>query len=136
MGDGTGSGASSLHAGVARITILTCDDGWFPKAWRVVSLRGAEIVVWINGRFGTVEDYLVRSALFWNEIHMVTANQAYGADQSEQVAGIDWNGWPESFGTTGRLPSEQEGGIVGIRSASAKSALMNQILQFSRRYSV
>ena len=62
-----------------KIAILTCYDGWFPEAWRVVSLRGAEIVVWINGRFGTVEDYLVRSAMFCNEVHVITANQAYGA---------------------------------------------------------
>ncbi len=61
------------------IAILTCYDGWFPEAWRVLSLRGAEIVVWINGRFGSVEDYLVRSAMFCNEIHVVAANQAYGA---------------------------------------------------------
>lgn len=62
-----------------KIGILTCYDGWFPEAWRVLSLKGAEIVVWINGRGGTVEDYLVRGAMFWNEIHVVATNQAYGA---------------------------------------------------------
>jgi len=62
-----------------KIAILTCYDGWFPEPWRVVSLQGAEIVVWINGRGGTVEDHLVQSAMFWNEVHVVTANQAYGA---------------------------------------------------------
>ncbi len=61
------------------IGILTCYDGWFPESWRVLSLRGAEVVVWINGRGGSVEDYIVRSAMFQNEIHVVTTNQAYGA---------------------------------------------------------
>ena len=62
-----------------KIGILTCYDGWFPEPWRVLSLRGAEIVVWINGRGGTVKDHIVRSAMFWNEVHVVTVNQAYGA---------------------------------------------------------
>lgn len=62
-----------------RIAILTCYDGWFPETWRVVSLEGAELVVWINGRAGMVEDFLVRSAMFWNEIDVVAANQACGA---------------------------------------------------------
>jgi len=63
----------------ATIGILTCYDGWFPEPWRVLSLKGAEIVVWINGRGGAIEDYIVRSAMFQNEIHVITANQAYGA---------------------------------------------------------
>jgi len=62
-----------------RIGILTCYDGWFPEPWRVLSLQGAEIIVWINGRGGSIEDYLVRSAMFQNEVHVITANQAYGA---------------------------------------------------------
>lgn len=32
------------------------------------------------------------------------------------MAAITRNTRPESFGTTGRLPSEQQGGIVGIRN--------------------
>ena len=48
------------------IAILTCYDGWFPEPWRVVSLKGAELVVWLNCRCGLVEDFLVRIAMFWN----------------------------------------------------------------------
>ena len=62
-----------------RIGILTCYDGWFPETFRVLSLSGAELLVWINGRRGTVEDFLVKSAVFQNEVAMVTTNQAYGA---------------------------------------------------------
>ncbi|MCK5863379.1 MAG: carbon-nitrogen hydrolase family protein [Candidatus Hydrogenedentes bacterium] len=62
-----------------RIGILTCYDGWFPEPWRILSLKGAEIIVWINGRAGRVEDYIVKSAMFQNEVHIITANQAYGA---------------------------------------------------------
>lgn len=61
------------------VGILTCYDGWFPEPWRVLSLKGAEIIVWINGRHGSIEDYIVRSAMFQNEVHVIAANQAYGA---------------------------------------------------------
>jgi len=62
-----------------RIGILTCYDGWFPETFRILSLKGAEILVWINGRRGTVEDFLVKSAMFQDEVAMITTNQAYGA---------------------------------------------------------
>jgi predicted amidohydrolase len=62
-----------------RIGILTCYDGWFPETFRVLSLKGAEILVWINGRSGAVEDFIVRSAVFQNEVALIATNQAYGA---------------------------------------------------------
>ena len=61
-----------------RIGVLTCYDGWFPESFRVLSLRGAEIVVWINGRGGIVEDFIVKSVMFQSHVAMVTTNQAYG----------------------------------------------------------
>ncbi len=61
-----------------KIGILTCYDGWFPESFRVLSLKGAEILFWINGRRGPVEDFLVRSATFRNEVAVVSTNQAYG----------------------------------------------------------
>lgn len=62
-----------------RIGILTCYDGWFPEPWRVLSLKGAEIIVWINGRHGCVEDFIVKSAMFQNEVNVIATNQDYGA---------------------------------------------------------
>ncbi len=62
-----------------RVGILTCYDGWFPESFRVLSLRGAEMIVWINGRGGVVEDFIVRSATFRNHVAIVATNQAYGA---------------------------------------------------------
>jgi len=62
----------------ARVGIMTCYDGWFPEPFRVLSLKGAEIIVWINGRRGNVEDYIVKAAMFQNSVALVTANQAYG----------------------------------------------------------
>ena len=62
----------------ARIGILTCYDGWFPEPFRILALKGAEILVWMNSRGGSVEDYIVRTAMHHNAVSMVCTNQAYG----------------------------------------------------------
>ena len=61
------------------VGILTCYDGWFPEPARVLSLKGAELIVWINGRGGSVEDFIVRSIMFQSHVAMIAANQAYGS---------------------------------------------------------
>ncbi len=63
----------------AKIGILTCYDGWFPEPFRILSLKGAEILVWVNSRFGAVEDYIVRTAMHHNTVSMICTNQAYGS---------------------------------------------------------
>lgn len=62
-----------------KVGILTCYDGWFPEPARVMSLKGAELLVWINGRGGSVEDFIVKSTMFQSHVAMITANQAYGS---------------------------------------------------------
>ncbi|MEM9366324.1 MAG: carbon-nitrogen hydrolase family protein [Planctomycetota bacterium] len=61
-----------------RVGILTCYDGWFPESFRVLSLNGAELIVWINGRGGVVEDFIMKSVMFQSHVGMVCTNQAYG----------------------------------------------------------
>ncbi|HQE83173.1 MAG TPA: carbon-nitrogen hydrolase family protein [Candidatus Hydrogenedentes bacterium] len=51
----------------APVGILQCYDGYFPEAWGCTSYMGAEIILWINGRFGMVEDS-----------HCIMAAQCYG----------------------------------------------------------
>ena len=51
----------------ASIGILQCYDGYFPEAWGCTSYLGAEIILWINGRQGMIEDS-----------HCLMASQAYG----------------------------------------------------------
>lgn len=62
-----------------KVGIMTCYDGWFPEPARVLSLKGAELIVWINGRGGTVEDFIMKSIMFQSHVAMVSANQAYGS---------------------------------------------------------
>ena len=61
-----------------KVGVLTCYDGWFPEPARVMSLKGAELLVWINGRGGLVEDFIVKSTMFREHVAMITTNQAYG----------------------------------------------------------
>ena len=61
-----------------KVGIMTCYDGWFPEPARVLSLKGAEVIAWINGRRGMVEDFIVKSTMFQSHVAMITTNQAYG----------------------------------------------------------
>ena len=73
-----------------KIGVITCYDGWFPEPARVLSLKGAELIVWINGRPGSVEDFIVKSTVFRNHVAMITTNQAYGG--GTMIA--DCSQWP------------------------------------------
>ncbi len=74
-----GDGFPVFDLDFARIGILTCYDGYFPETFRILSLKGAEILVWINGRHGQIQDYVVKTAMFHNLVSMICTNQAYGA---------------------------------------------------------
>ena len=62
-----------------KIGIMTCYDGWFPEPFRILSLKGAEILVWANSRFGSVEDHFVKTAMWQQTVSMICTNQAYGS---------------------------------------------------------
>lgn len=49
------------------VGILQCYDGYFPEAWGCTSYMGAEIILWINGRGGMIEDS-----------YCLTASHCYG----------------------------------------------------------
>lgn len=105
----------------ARIGILTCYDGWFPEPFRVLSLKGAEIIVWINGRGGNVEDFIVKSAMFHNSVAMVTTNQAYGG-------GTMIADWPATI--KAQCPSQKEAYIT----ATIDLKRLRHIRKHSRNY--
>ena len=77
MKKGTEIPVFEFHFGT--VGIMTCYDGWFPEPPRVLSLKGAELIVWINGRGGSVEDFIVKSITFQNHVAVITTNQAYGS---------------------------------------------------------
>ena len=104
MEDGTDLPVFDLDFG--RVGILTCYDGWFPEPARVLSLRGAELIVWVNGRDSSVEDFIVKSVIFQSHVAMITTNQAYG---SGTMIG-DAAKWPARIIT--RAPDQQEAYIT------------------------
>jgi len=61
-----GSQFKVFHLDFGPIGILQCYDGYFPEAWGCTSYSGAEIILWINGRKGMIEDS-----------HCLMAAQAY-----------------------------------------------------------
>lgn len=106
-----------------KVGIMTCYDGWFPEPARVLSLKGAELIVWINGRGGSIEDFIVKSIMFQSHVGMIAANQAYGS-------GTMIGGWPAQI--IERCPDKTEAYITAtinlrqIRNARANSRNFQQ----------
>jgi len=61
-----------------RIGLLTCYDGYFFESFMMPSLRGAEVLVWVNSRGGMIEPHIVQAASFMTCTHVVGVNQAVG----------------------------------------------------------
>lgn len=95
-----GDGFPVFDLDFGRVGILTCYDGYFPEPYRILALKGAEVVVWINARDGAVEDFLVKTAMMHNYVHMVCTNNAKGA--GTMVAQ-----WPASIVAGASDPGEQ-----------------------------
>ncbi len=61
-----------------RIGLLTCYDGYFFESFEMASLRGAEVLVWVNSRPGMVEPHIIKAASFLTCTHVVAVNQSSG----------------------------------------------------------
>ncbi|GEM_PF-450998 len=61
-----------------RIGLLTCYDGYFFESFMMPSLRGAEVLVWVNARGGMIEPHIVQAASFMTCTHVVGVNQSVG----------------------------------------------------------
>ena len=107
-----------------RVGIMTCYDGWFPEPARVLSLKGAELLLWMNGRGGSVEDFIVRSTMFQSHVAMIATNQAYGSGTM-----IGHNARSPG-GVLARCPDKQESYI----SATINLKQIRRIRQTSRNF--
>jgi len=100
-----------------KVGVLTCYDGYFPEMFRLLSLKGAEIIVWPNARQGSVEDYIVRANVHQNYVHMITSNKAVGA-------GTMIAEWPQ--GVKQQLTEAKEGFIVAdLNMAQLRNSRVN-----------
>lgn len=61
-----------------RVGLLTCYDGYFPEMFMMPSLRGAEVLVWVNSRGGMVEPHIIQAASFQTTTHVVASNTSNG----------------------------------------------------------
>ena len=62
-----------------RFGILICYDRWFPEGWRILALRGAELIFVPNTSAGYVSDMFVcglRSCAAQNQVFCAAANRA------------------------------------------------------------
>jgi len=65
--------------------VLVCYDRWFPEAWRVLALQGAEVVCVPNASLGDVSDMFLpsmRTCAAQNLLYVVATNRA-GVEEVE-----------------------------------------------------
>jgi len=74
-----GDGYPTFQLDFARVGIMTCYDGYFPESASCLSLNGAEIILWLNGRAGPVEEFVVQTDVFRNYCAMVSTNLGPGS---------------------------------------------------------
>ncbi|HOZ45307.1 MAG TPA: carbon-nitrogen hydrolase family protein [Candidatus Hydrogenedentes bacterium] len=73
-----GAGYPTYQLDFGRIGVMTCYDGYFAESADCLSLNGAEIIIWNNGRNGSIEDYLVKADMFRSFCAIVATNLAQG----------------------------------------------------------
>lgn len=119
-------GFEPIHTSVGRLGVLVCWDQWYPEAARLMTLRGAELLIYptaIGWESSDTEEEKLRQLDAWqtiqrghaiaNGIPVVTVNRVgYEEDPSQQTNGIRF--WGNSFvaGPQGellcKLPKHEE----------------------------
>jgi len=74
-----GEGFEVFDLDFGTIGIMTCYDGYFPEPAEILSLKGAEIICWINGRASAIEDHFVKTDMHRNRVAMIATNLAPGS---------------------------------------------------------
>jgi beta-ureidopropionase len=85
-----GNGFAVFDTPMGRIGILVCLDRWFPEAWRVLALRGAEVICVANASQGNVDDLFVpsmRTCAAQNVVFTIAVNRAGAEDFAGHRAG-------------------------------------------------
>jgi beta-ureidopropionase len=81
-----GQGYAVFDTPMARVGVLICLDRWYPEAWRVLALAGAEVICVVNASQGSVSELFVpsmRTCAAQNVVFTMAVNKV-GA---ESVAG-------------------------------------------------
>jgi N-carbamoylputrescine amidase len=73
-----GEGFPTFQTDAGRLGVLVCYDRWFPEAWRVLALQGAEVICVPNASLGDVSDMFLpsmRTCAAQNLLYVVAANR-------------------------------------------------------------
>lgn len=110
-----------------RIGLLTCYDGYFFESFQMASLRGAEVLVWVNARQGMVEPHIIKAASFITCTHVVASNQAVGCGS----AICSYPGW--SLDARAVAPSGEDFLIADLDLAELRRQRLNNRMFHQRR---
>ena len=109
-------GLPVFHTPFGRVGVLICYDGWFPEAWRILALQGADIVCvptnWVPmaeqpGGMPAMANVLCMGAAHSNSM-VVAACDRVGTERGQPFIGqsliVDHNGWPVAGPASAREP--------------------------------
>ena len=80
-----GDGFPVFPTDAGRLGVLICYDRWFPEAWRMLALQGAEVVCVPNASLGDVSDMFLpsmRTCAAQNLLYVIATNRA-GVEEVE-----------------------------------------------------
>jgi predicted amidohydrolase len=80
-----GEGFPTFQTDVGRLGVLVCYDRWFPEAWRMLALQGAEVVCVPNASLGDASDMFLpsmRTCAAQNLLYVVATNRG-GVEEVE-----------------------------------------------------
>lgn len=113
-----GPGFAVFDTPKARVGVLICLDRWFPEAWRVLALRGADVVCVVNASQGAVSDLFeasMRTCAAQNIVSAVAVNRV-GAERFRDTV-TDYYGQSCVIDPYGKVAASA-GGKVGVAVAT------------------
>ena len=125
MMPGTENGVVDLDFG--RIGLLTCYDGYFFESFEMASLRGAEVLVWVNSRPGMVEPHIIKAASFITCTHVIASNQSVGCGS----AICAYPGW--ALAAVAEKPGEAALIVANLDLAKLRQERLNNRMLHQRR---
>ena len=110
-----GDGFPVFPTAIGTLGILICYDRWFPEAWRLLGLGGAEIVCVANASPGPAADLFIASMRTWaaqNVVYAVGVNRA----GDETVGGVTSSYYGRScvISPRGRVLAEAPDAVPGV----------------------
>ena len=124
-----GSGYAVFDTPLARLGVLVCLDRWFPEAWRVLALGGAEVICVVNASQGDVDDLFVpsmRTCAAQNVVFAVAVNRV-GSESVVPGQRVDYYGRSCIVDPTGAVLAQAPGDAPATVTARLDLAEVSQV---------